>query len=687
MTHPARCAWPWPPSRRLALAPRPRAQDQAPPAPEPTLPAFLDRLEAAWQTARPRGLAGAARVRDAAEERTLEEETAARLVRLRRGGAHAAAPAEPRPGRHALRGRGAGLHREGAAARASSSGRCWSSGARRPWPWSSRQDGGQMDGLVHLSLGPQAFRARGVTLRREGLRAAARGRHAVLVARGGRADAARVRRHGTRALHARRPPPSASSCGSSPGEPSIEREVDWAFVRIHPVEFERARRRGQPLEPEPTPARRRAEAERIFRERSERSFIVDAPLPRSPWWLMPGPRRRVVDFPWGRKRVLTFALTSSEAEDVNLFDRDRRLQICSYPSSGTRAALQRGRRPRARRAGARHQRPGSTPRATSSPRRTACGCGCVNPAATLRLRLDDDFRVSSVQSGDGGNLLFFRVRDQGTLVVSLGPLASREEPFTLVTRYSGRHNPAAVDQELVQVARPAWRPDGGDEVFMDRPPIVYANRTAWYPRPPNEDFATRARRVRHARGLAGRHGRRAGLVAHQGGRTRAEFRMAQAGQVRHRDRGPPERRGPAPGGRAVGARLRHAAHAPRDARRRCRTLERMLAFYAEKFGPSPYPTLGLVVAEGETPGGHSPPGLLYLQQRPPILRSRALARGSLELQRPARLLPRPRGGAPVVGPGDGARELPRALAVRGVGAVRGGAVAARAARRARVPAR
>jgi hypothetical protein len=34
--------------------------------------------------------------------------------------------------------------------------------------------------------------------------------------------------------------------------------------------------------------------------------------------------------------------------------------------------------------------------------------------------------VSSVQSGDGGNLLFFRVRDQGTLVVSLGPLASRE---------------------------------------------------------------------------------------------------------------------------------------------------------------------------------------------------------------------------------------------------------------------
>jgi len=49
---------------------------------------------------------------------------------------------------------------------------------------------------------------------------------------------------------------------------------------------------------------------------------------------MPGAGDAVVDFPWGRKHVLTYALTSSEAEDVNLFDRDRRLQICSYSSSG-----------------------------------------------------------------------------------------------------------------------------------------------------------------------------------------------------------------------------------------------------------------------------------------------------------------------------------------------------------------
>jgi aminopeptidase N len=55
-----------------------------------------------------------------------------------------------------------------------------------------------------------------------------------------------------------------------------------------------------------------------------------------------------------------------------------------------------------------------------------------------------------------------------------------------------------------------------------------------------------------------------------------------------------------------------------------RLAQEMLAFYAERFGPSPYPTLGLVVAEGETPGGHSPPGLVYLQLRPPALRSHSL---------------------------------------------------------------
>ncbi len=655
------------------------AQDQAPPASELALPAFLDRLEAAFQT---KDVAGWLALREFAtpEERTLEEET----LRVWFAADEVVFTLLRRPSARSGETRFVVEAQVFIATEPRARVVFWTLMIERRaagWAVVSRQEVSQMDGLVHLSLGPQAFRARGVTLREKEFELrledgtlfsspeAVGPTLLVFVGKG------RVRF---------KPAPASEreQLRQFSGQPSLEREVDWAFVRIHPVEFQRLVA-GQPLEPEPSPGRRRAEAERIFRERSERSFIVDAPLPRSPWWLMPGVADVVVDFPGGRKRVLTFALTSNEVEDVNLFDRDNRLQICSYSSSGNapRYSEDDDRALDVLEHDISARLDPDNYEITATHRMWV---RLVNPTATIRLRLDDDFRVSSVQSGDGGNLLFFRVRDQGTLVVSLGPLASREEPFTLVTRYSGRHNPAAVDQEIVQVAARQASPDGSDEVFMERPPIVYANRTSWYPRPPNEDFALARVVLDTPEGWLAVTGGEQVSSRTSGGRTRSEFRMARPGKFLTAIVG----RLTDVGLRQEGALSVRGYALPRTRREtleQMQEVERMLAFYAEKFGPSPYPTLGLVVAEGETPGGHSPPGLLYLQQRPPILRARAAARRSLELQRPARLLPGPRGGAPVVGPGHGARELSRALAVRGLGPVRGGAVAARAARRAGVP--
>jgi aminopeptidase N len=50
--------------------------------------------------------------------------------------------------------------------------------------------------------------------------------------------------------------------------------------------------------------------------------------------------------------------------------------------------------------------------------------------------------------------------------------------------------------------------------------------------------------------------------------------------------------------------------------------QEILAFYASRFGPCPYSALGLVLADGQAPGGHSPPGLVYLQRRPLTLSGR-----------------------------------------------------------------
>ena len=353
------------------------------------------------------------------------------------------------------------------------------------WAIVSRQEAGQVDGLVHVLLGPSAWRARGVSLRLEDFEL--RMEDGTLFSTPGDLGPTAFAFVGrARVRFSPAPPAERQQLRQFSGAESIDREIGWAFLRLHPADFHRVIETGR-LEPEPDPSARRSEAQRVWRDRSSRSFVVDAPLPRSPWWLMPTPGDAIVDFPWGGKRVLTFALSSGEAEDVNLFDRDRRLQICTYPSGG--------RAPRYsdddRRVvdvldndiTARFDPERLEVLATHSMR-----LKLLSPTSTLRLRLHDDFRVASVTSPEGGSLLSFRVRDQGNLVVSLGPLAQREAPFTLTTRYSGRHDPAPVDQELVQVTAPA---DVGltDAPLVDRPP----SSTPTAPR------GTRARSTRTSR--------------------------------------------------------------------------------------------------------------------------------------------------------------------------------------------
>jgi hypothetical protein len=590
---------------------------QDPRAADPTgLSAFLDRLEGAWQT---RDLAAWLALREFATpgERAEEEavvsdafegdETVLTLVRRPGpvGGASRITAEvqvftvqEPRA-RVAFWNLQIERRKEG-------------------WAVVSREEAGQMEGLIHLALGPQAFRVRDLPLRFKdfelGLEEGTLFTSPEAVGPTLLAFVGKARVRFTPAPEAER-----EQLRQFDGRTALEREVKWAFVRLQPVDFYRALG-SRVLEPDPNPAPRRAAAERVFKARAERSFIVDAPLPRSPWWLMPGPGDVVVDFPWGRKQVLTFALTSGEPEDVNLFDRDRGLQICSYASDG--------RVPYSEDDGRVMDVLEHDITARLEPDRFSISAShrlwlrMVAPVSTVRLRLHDDLVVSSVQSASGANLLFFRVRDQDTIVVSLGPLAGREEPFTLVTRYAGRHDPAPVDQELVQLGPPST-PEGIEDVFVDRPPIVYANRTAWYPRPPNEDFATARLRFDTPEGWLAVSGGELVSSTTAGGRTRAEYRMARPGKFLTTIVGRLADVGMRQEGEHV-VRGYAAARVRREALEDIQEAQQMLAFYAEKFGPLPFPTLGLVRAESGVPAGHSPPGLLYLQQRPPILRSRAL---------------------------------------------------------------
>jgi hypothetical protein len=487
------------------------------------------------------------------------------------------------------------------------------------WAFVEKEAGAAVDGLVHLPLDAEAWRVRGVLLRLEDFElrmedgslfttSPAVGPTAlVFVGRG------RVR-------FSPRPAAEGEQLRQFSGASQLDRAVKWAFVRLHPGDFGRLLDTTR-LEPDPAAGRRRAEALKRWNERASRSFMIDADLPRSPWWLYPNEGDALVDFPWKGKRVLTYVVAGGEAEDVNLFERDRGAKICSYPSAG-RPARTRG------------APPGDVDVlhhsliARFDPSRLLLSAvdtlrlRLLSPISTLRLRLHDDFQVSSVSSEDGGSLLFLRVREQGSLVVSLGPHSGRTDEFSLTVRYSGQHDPASVEHELLQLF-PEPRPAYVENALLTAAPLVYSNRTAWYPRPGNEDYATlRAHFDTPDNLLAVTGGELIGTRTAEG-RTKATYRLSRPGKYFSVVVGHLEDLGM----RQLGGQRVRGFGVPRtreETRKRMVTAEELLAFYAERFGPCPYPAVNQAIAEATIPGGHSPPGLVYLQRRPAMLAGQPL---------------------------------------------------------------
>jgi len=77
-------------------------------------------------------------------------------------------------------------------------------------------------------------------------------------------------------------------------------------------------------------------------------------------------------------------------------------------------------------------------------------------------------------------------------------------------------------------------------------------------------------------------------------------------------------------GRAAGAELRALSvdRMRQRAESDVQLAQKILDFFAEQFGPAPYRHVSLVFTEGEIPGGHSPPGMVVLSYRPPLVRGR-----------------------------------------------------------------
>jgi hypothetical protein len=481
------------------------------------------------------------------------------------------------------------------------------------WVLTERDERPGIDGLVHLSLDPQAYRADGMKLRFEDFELdleqgslfttpASLGPTAIVFV--GRATA-RFRP---------RPEEEKEQLRQFSGRRELNEKVNRAFLRLHPADFHRVFVPGR-LEPDPAGASRLKDARRMFDAHVSSSFVLDAALPRSPWWLLPSLGEASLVFR-SRLGTLTYTLSAGDPEGISLFDRARRRQICLYPRQGRDTDYSEDEQ-RAVDVVEHDLRVRFDPQRFLVQAEDTIKLRLDAGTPTLRLRLHEDFKVESVSSREGGDHLFFRIRHQDGLLVSLGALSGRIGEMTLTVRYAGIHQPAPVEREVQRaVVDSDERRD--DEVVVEEV-LVYSNRTAWYPQVNTDDYAlARLRFDLPSDYLALTGGRRSGPVQ-EGGRNLVEYVQDQPGKYitvavgRFAEVGRREVAGVALEAFGTGRTRRGAQEALEQA-------GAMLPFFEREFGAFPYRTFRLVVIEGNTPGGHSPPGMVVLAERPPLMR-------------------------------------------------------------------
>ncbi len=481
------------------------------------------------------------------------------------------------------------------------------------WIIVERQALGRVDGLVHLSLDSQGYRADGLKIELEDFELTmVKGTFFIPPATLGPTAIVFV---GDGRFHfTPRPTTEREQLRQFSGGPELTEHVRSAFVRVHPADVLRVLTPAR-FEPDPRGAERLDAAQRVYRDQVSRSFVLDANLPGAPWSLLPGVGDSLTTFETRKHGTLTFTVSSTQPESISLFDRVKRRQICLYPGGGRdiRYGEDDGRNTDLldHDIRLRVEPNGDDSRIEGEDR---VHVRLLNPSPTLRLRLDQGLRVRSVTSETGGNLLFFRVRNHDEVMVSLGALGARGGDLALTVRYAGTLAPGPIEREVIQV--PAYSSD--DTVLLENV-LVFTNRNAWYPQTETDDYATANLRFDLPPSFTAVTGGVRTAARTENGRSIVEYRQDKPGKYVSVAIGRLREAGSAKA-RDVAIEAFGTARTRRSAAEALSLSSQILNFFSEEFGPAPYPTLNLVLVEGRTPGGHSPPGMIVLSQRPITMR-------------------------------------------------------------------
>ena len=289
------------------------------------------------------------------------------------------------------------------------------------------------------------------------------------------------------------------------GTESLETPFTSAFVRVSPFEFEQ-RFKDDMLEPATLDSRQYRRGLDAFDNNITKSFVLDlSDLSRDTWSLLPQPGDFVAEVNTRRFDNLTYARSSGEAEDVTMFQRERKRNIAAYASEQKLAS--RGRffnednlvdydvldyEIDASYYPDRQWMEGRT-RMRLRARSHSIG--------VLTLRFADSLNVSSVVSDEFGRLLFLRVRNQNSVLVNLPSPVARDFPMSLTITYSGRLERQRIQDESVDVdfsdGNPLKSPADQRTAQPDDLPFVpsepkwlFSNRNYWYPQNQVTDYAT-----------------------------------------------------------------------------------------------------------------------------------------------------------------------------------------------------
>jgi hypothetical protein len=406
------------------------------------------------------------------------------------------------------------------------------------------------------------------------------------------------------------------------GAETLVEPFETAFVRLSPSDYRR-RVAAAALSPAAADRRLARRAQEVFDREAPKSYGLELQeFSRDNWHLLPTAGDFLAEVNTRRYDTLTYLMSSAQAEDVSLFQREQRRSISLYASKGKIAARGRFYSEDALRdydildynieASIAPDRQAIEGRARLAIRVRSTGL------ATLMLRLAEPLVVSGITSVEYGRLLHLRVRGQNTVLVNLPRQIRQDADLTLVVSYAGRLASQQLDLDTLQTA-PRSEGPGGRTMEAS---YLLSNQSLWYPQNPVADYSTATLRLTVPEGfhciasgqpvapgsvvslrdlVAGPDTRSFTFRANQPLRYLAfvvsRFTRVATGSVAVGDD---------PAVPAVAVTVDANPRQQVRGRQVMRATEEMLRFYASLMNGAPFASTAVAVIESEIPGGHSP---------------------------------------------------------------------------------